>query len=161
VRIALERKLYPYDDNPLKLLKKPIGYGYRPENALIGVAAACVVGWVVYWRSHRIGIMVPSDKDAANELQTTGKLPAHYPRFNPFIASLEYTFPLVKLGQADKWQPDPGPAPPFKGNLFQRLAQLVALRRSLRWIIWAQILLGWLLATLFVAAVTGLVQHGS
>jgi hypothetical protein len=161
VRIALEKKLYPQDDNPLKFLKKPIGYGYRQENALIGVATACVIGWVVYWRSNRMGIMVPSDKDAADTLRTTGTLPAHYARFHPLIASLENTFPLVKLGQVDKWQPEPSPAPPLTGNLFQRLAQLVALRRSLRWIIWAQILLGWLLATLFVAAVTGLVQHGS
>ena len=161
VRIALERKLYSHDDNPLKFLKKPIGYGYRPENALIGVAALSVVGWIVYWRSHRMGIMVPSDKDAADAVRTTGKLPAHYPRFNPLIASLEHTFPLVKLGQADKWQPEPSPAPPFKGTVGQRLVQLVALRRSLRWILWAQILLGWLLATLFLAAVTGLVQHGS
>jgi hypothetical protein len=161
VRIELERKLYRYDDNPLKLLKKPIGYGYRPENALIGVAAVCLVGWVIYRRGYRMGIMVPSDKDAARELQTTGKLPTHYPRFHPFIASLEYTFPLVKLGQADKWQADPSCAPSAEGKLFRRLAQMITLRRSLRWIIWAQILLGWLLATLFVGAVTGLVQHGS
>jgi hypothetical protein len=160
VRIALERKLYPVDDNPLKLLKKPIGYGYRPENALMGVAIVCAVGWVVYWRSYRMGIMVPSDKDAANELQRTGKLPAHYPRFSPFIASLEHTFPLVKLGQSDKWQPEPSPAPLFEGNIWRRLVQFVGLRRSLRWFVWAQILLGWLLATLFLAAVTGLIQHG-
>jgi len=138
-----------------------IGYGYRPENALIYMGAVCVVGWVVYWRSYRMGIIIPSDKDAAHELQTKGKLPANYPRFNPLIASLENTFPLVKLGQADKWQPEPRPAPPFTGNLFQRLWQLVALRRSLHWIVWAQILLGWLLAALFAAAVTGLVQHGT
>jgi len=159
VRIALEKMLYRQDDNPLKFLKPPIGYGYRPENALIGVAGACIIGSVVYWRSYRMGIMVPSDKDAATTLRQTGRLPAHYPRFQPFIASLENTFPLVKLGQAAKWQPDPNPAPPLRGNVFQRLAQLLTLQRSLRWLIWAQILLGWLLATLFLAAVTGLVQH--
>ena len=161
VRIALEKNLYSQDDNPIKFLKKSIGYGYRPENALIGIVAACVIGWIVNRRSHRMGLMVPSDKDAAETLRSTGNLPPQYPRFHPLIASVEHTFPLIKLGQADKWQPDPSPAPPFKGTVLQRLGQLVALKRSLRWIIWAQILLGWLLATLFVAAVTGLIQHGS
>ena len=160
VRIALEKKLYPQDDNPLKFLKKSIGYGYRPENALIGIMATCLIGWIVYRRSHRMGLMVPSDTDAAEALRSTGKLPPDYPRFHPLIASLENTFPLIKLGQADNWQPDPSPASPFKGSVFQRLRQLVALKRSLRWIVWAQILLGWLLATLFVAAVTGLIRHG-
>ncbi len=151
----------PGPTQPYRQLARYFDAVGKTENAVIGVAAACVVGWVVYRRSQRMGIMAPSDKDAAKELQNTGKLPGHYPRFNLFIASLEYTFPLVKLGQADKWQPQPGDAPPLKGSLFRRLAQLIALRRSLRWIIWAQILLGWLLATLFVAAITGLVQHGT
>jgi hypothetical protein len=66
---------------------------------------------------------------------------------------------LVKLGQTDKWQPAARSAPAFEGSIFRRLAQLFTLRRSLRWIVWGQILLGWLLATLFVAAATGLVQH--
>src|SRR6185369_7449703 len=91
VRIALERKLYSQDDNPLKPLKKSIGYGYRPENALIGIMAACLVGWIIYRRSHRMGLMVPSDKEAAETLRSTGTLPPHYPRFHPLIASLEYT----------------------------------------------------------------------
>jgi hypothetical protein len=71
-------------------------------------------------------------------------LPPHYPRFQPLMFSLETTFPLVKLGQADKWQPDPA-APGFM--------------RILRWCIRVQILLGWLFATLFLAAVSGIVQH--
>jgi hypothetical protein len=161
VLIALERRLYPQDDNPLKFLKKAIGYGYKPERAVGGLAIVCAVGWLAYWRSQRMGIMIPSDKDAAEALRTTGKIPAHYPRFNSLIASVENTFPLVKLGQADTWRPDSSPAPPFIGNIRQRLWQSVALRRSLPWIIWAQILLGWLFATLFVAAVAGLIHHGT
>jgi len=82
--------------------------------------------------------MTPTDKDAANAFKTGFPVPAHYPKFQPVIYSLENTFPLVKLGQGDKWRP---------------------LKTGPRWVVWLQILLGWLLATLFVAGIAGVVQH--
>jgi hypothetical protein len=85
---------------------------------------------------------VGSAKRSAATSRSAGgaaKLPDYYPRFQPLIFSFKNTFPLVKLGQADKWQPNP--------------------KSGLRWVVWIQILLGWRLATLFVAGVTGLVQH--
>jgi hypothetical protein len=53
---------------------------------------------------------------------------------------------LAKLGQADKWQPDPRPtAPP--------------LARMARWALWVQVVIGWILATLFVAGISGLIRR--
>ena len=66
-------------------------------------------------------------------------LPPHYSNFSAPIYSLENTFPLVKLGQADKWQPDPANE---KSRLLQRT-------------IWLRNIAGWFLTTLFVAAVSG------
>ncbi len=68
--------------------------------------------------------------------------------------------PLVKLGQADKWAPDPSPqtvvCDPQKpwAWLWCELAR----PGFLRWFRRGQICAGWVLATLFVAGVTGIVR---
>jgi hypothetical protein len=87
-------------------------------------------------------MMIPTDKDAAERFVSRRELPPHYSIFSAPIYSLENTFPLVKLGQADKWQPDPA------GEQ----------SRPLQRIIWLQNIAGWFLTTLFVAAVSGVVQ---
>jgi hypothetical protein len=71
-------------------------------------------------------------------------LPSHYPPLSPLAYSFENTFPLIKLGQADRLQPKPEGKVPSQ---------------ALRWFRWAQILVGWLLAGLFAAAVAHLVQR--
>jgi hypothetical protein len=202
------------------------------------------LGWIIYRRAYLAGTIVPSDKDAYNDLKSKRSLPPYYPRFAPLILSLENSLPLVKLGQADKWQPDPEassqlipspkrePAPPSSligspiegasgskkvsesdvsdqvgeknaidhplsavSALDKKLAEplppmFAAVRRGVRsmlyatglrpdtsgqsattplsrrytsptflkWVIWIQILFGWLFATLFVAGITGIVR---
>ncbi len=142
---AMEAKLTTFWMWPIKA---PIGYGYDPENAIWGLLGLTGIGALIYWRAQRMGEIVPSDKDAyAGFKSTPSALPSHYPQFQPVVFSLENTFPLVKLGQTDRWQCDPKPTRHFSR------------RRLLRWTIWIQIILGWLLATLFLAAVSGIVQH--
>jgi hypothetical protein len=125
------------------ILKLTIGYGYHPERAIWALAILVVLGWVVYGASYSAGRMAPTEKEAYTEFKKPGgKLPAQYPAFSPAIYSLENSVPLVKLDQAVKWQPDPAAAwPPF-----------------VRWFLRLQILLGWVLATFFVAGVTGIVH---
>jgi hypothetical protein len=83
-----------------------IGYGYRPIWAVGYISLMSTLGWIIYRRGYLARTMVPTDKDAYNELKLGKRLPPHYPRFAPLIFSLENSLPLVKLGQADKWQPD-------------------------------------------------------
>jgi hypothetical protein len=142
VRKTAEKLLSERNDGRgTRILKRSIGYGYDPENAIWGLGGLTMVGWLLYWRSYRMGTMVPTDRDAGEAFRSSHTLPAHYPRFHALIYSLENTFPLVKLGQADKWQPDPS-----------------GKRRDFRWLRWLQIVLGWFLAVLFAAAVSGLVR---
>ena len=101
--------------------------------------------------------MTPTDKDAAQSVRSGRGLPPDYPRFQPIVYSLENTFPLVKLGQADKWQPDPkSEKQPLRNK---RFFGWICSPWFLRVFIWIQILLGWLFATLFLAVVSGIVQH--
>ncbi len=121
-------------------LKALIGYGYQPGNAIWLMVALWLIGGFLCWQNYCAGAIVPTDKDVYKEFQPKREAPGYYPRFEPLVFSLENTFPLVKLGQADKWQ--------------------AASQSYMRWFIWVQILLGWLFATLFVAAVSGIVHHG-
>jgi hypothetical protein len=176
-------------------LKVAVGYGYRPLWAFWEVLGLSAVGWIIYRRSYIAGNIVPTDKNAYKSFKSDGKVPANYTTFAPLIYSVENSLPLVKLGQADKWQPDPNAAGPPSN---QRTWPIVSSRqhfwarfvswlqpylillglqadpnpgsppsafrrwgttpRFLRWFLWIQILLGWLLATLFVAGVTGIVR---
>ncbi|MBV9265263.1 MAG: hypothetical protein JO061_03750 [Acidobacteriaceae bacterium] len=166
------------------LLRWTIGYGYDPQWAIWEIAGLSAVGWILYRRSYFAGQIVPTDKDAYSSLKANHRLPDHHSRFSPLIYSLENTFPIVKLGQTDRWQPDPHPQ---KANLSSEIdadPRIAATGRSsslyrlflrattfapkllhfsespqfIRWFIWIQILLGWLLATLFVAGVAGIVH---
>ncbi len=102
------------------------------------------------------------------------QVPPNYPRFHPFVYSLENCVPLVKLGQAEFWAPDPGvlqreraPAT-LTGRLLWPRAVWNSVLRGVNYLaesptfvqllLWIQILLGWVLATLFVAGVTGIVR---
>jgi len=89
-------------------LRAAIGYGYRPILAVWYSLVLGVIGWIIYRRSYLAGSLVPRDKDAYGKLKDDGVLPSYYPRFYPLVMSVENSLPLVKLGQTDKWQPDPG-----------------------------------------------------
>ncbi len=233
------------------ILRFTIGYGYDPIRAFWWVAGLSGLGWIIYRRSYLAGGIVPTEKDACADFRKAErKVPAQYPSFSPLIYSVENSLPLVKLGQGDKWQPDPepdhraahqvspaigqrgtwarrseglqkstteansNPAPPAVGqtipsspigtvistgsltaavgpalasdkkerepaaiSVVQRMLCSLGLKpalentgkpsllrhfgtspRFIKWFLWIQILLGWLLATLFVAGVSGIVR---
>jgi hypothetical protein len=118
-------------------LRVSIGYGYYPGRAIWLIIILSLLGWIVYGASYRAGTMIPTDKDAFNAFNNKDPLPAYYPAFSPLVYSVENSLPLVKLGQGDKWQPLGGFV-----LCFYRM----------------QILFGWLLGTLFVAGVSGIVH---
>jgi sRNA-binding regulator protein Hfq len=173
------------------ILKGTIGYGNRPLLAFPWILGLTGLGWILYRRSYLTGGMVPTEREARKDFEQDGRSPAHYPAFSPLVYSVENSLPLVKLGQADKWQPDPvlkpahhrnwvasairskawrrlkwlerslifaGLVGPSKHERPSRFSRFGASPRFLRWFLWAQILLGWLLATLFLAGVTGVVR---
>jgi hypothetical protein len=168
------------------VLRGSIGYGYYPARAIWEIVGLSALGWIIYRRSYLAGTMVPTDKDAYMKFQGEGQAPPHYPNFSPLVYSVENSLPLVKLGQADKWQPDPEvsasqnrPVPKPGHQDARRWARLTTMwdrmptwlrdagtwtsakttsPKFVLWFLWIQILLGWLLATLFVAGVSGIVH---
>ncbi len=169
-------------------------YGYRPLRALWEILGLSALGWIIYRRSYLAGAVVPTDKDAYEEFKKSGQPLSYYRRFFPLIYSVENSLPLVKLGQEEKWEPDPSPESqpekatgrptlgaarrwPRRLRWLQSVLVFVGLHapddpqvprsgvsrwgtssRFLRWFLWVQILLGWLLATLFLAGVSGIIK---
>ena len=105
-----------------------------------------------------MGSIVPTDREAYNSFKR-GQLPGNYPGFSAAVYSLENSLPLVKLGQADKWQPDPG-----RTGFSTAVSDARVCRKWLTsppfliWFLRAQILLDWVLATFFAAGVSGIVH---
>ena len=115
-----------------------------PLRILYSITLVVVLGWVIFGIAGASGAMAPTERDAYLNW-ATGKEPASaYPRFQPFVYSLENSLPLVKLGQDDRWAPDSG---------FDKPGHL-PVYWLLMWSRWILILMGWLQATVLAAAVS-------
>jgi hypothetical protein len=125
------------------LFRWTIGYGVYPRRALWWLVLLVLVGWGVYRRAYFKGAIAPTNKETYTEFHSKRNPPENYPHFYALAYSTENCFPLVKLGQTEYWAPDP--------NQEGFTAQL-------RWFRWSQVLLGWTLATFFVAGITGIAR---
>lgn len=91
-------------------LKVIVGYGYYPSRpAVWWLAALTLVGFALFWAGYSVGNMTPTDKEAYTSFENDHQPPSYYGTFHAFIFSLEDSFQLVKLGQVDRWQPNPHP----------------------------------------------------
>jgi hypothetical protein len=137
------------------VLRLTIGYGNYPLRAFWWLAAIVLLGFALYGAGCSMGSIAPTDKEAYVTFKSGGQVPANYARFNALIYSVENSLPFVKLGQADRWQPDPHPSSFVRPVSIFPFTFFVSFAGLLRWYQWSQILFGWLLGTLFIAGVTG------
>jgi len=110
------------------------------------IAATLLIGTAIFsWGGNR-GAMTPADAGAA------GSISAHYPKYQPFIYTLENSVPLVKFGMDNKWAPDP--APPFCQPWFPSVPWLhfISTYGVLVFTRWALIVGGWFQASVLAAA---------
>lgn len=156
VRARDQRLWQRYLVNPA--LRLTIGYGYYPLRAFWWLAAFIFVGFVLFGIGYRTGSITPTDKDAYFTFGSARQIPAHYERFYPVIYSFENSLPFVKLGQVDHWQPDPDPKSFVWRVPVSAFALWISFSGVLRCYQWLQILSGWVLGTLFIAGVTGIVR---
>jgi hypothetical protein len=141
------------------ILRWAIGYGYHPGRSLWFLLGLVALGLTLFGSGYAAGSIAPTEKEAYSTFKQASQLPPHCDGFNPFIYSLENSFPLIKLGQIDHWQPDPDkhwqlhPRDWVPRSLYWLFSPW-----SLRWFRWIQICLGWFFATMGIAAVTGIVR---
>jgi hypothetical protein len=135
-----------------------MAYGYHPLRALTVAAWIIIVGSCVFWYGHRLGCI----KSTARRSQT-------HPQFCALVYSLDVFLPVIKLFQKDYWVPVVR-APicsPMRTTRFTRGLRLAGRRiPDARWLLshcvrlwhWAQIVVGWVITTLVVAGLAGLIR---
>jgi hypothetical protein len=141
-----------------------IGYGYRPANALWFFFFFLVLGTRIFQNAYRDKVIVRTKSNAE-------------PKFHPFIYSLETFVPLLKLGMGDHWAPSDASDKPILtlspalkrftlhflyGRLDAQRRLAISPQHSLsllvRHYLWIHIICGWLVTTLLVAGLSGILK---
>ena len=121
-----------------------IGYGYRPWRAFwIGIVIV-LLGWLFFWAGYRAEVMTPAKEGA----DASGG-------FCALVYSLDVFVPLVDLRQANYCMPN--------ANLTGEVSisdklKLTVSGKYLRYYLWFEVIAGWILTTLLVVGLTGLVR---
>jgi hypothetical protein len=142
------------------------GYGYQPLRTVVAMLVVFLFSGLHYQRAAELGLMGPtsaiiqSNTEIANacgnlanhrETQWTqcGALPQEYTTFSPYWYSADLILPLVDLQQEKDWSPivmkDDGKTPIWAGAF-------------IRWLMWFEILFGWIASALLVAVLGNLVK---
>ena len=121
-----------------------IAYGYRPLRALWIGLVLVLLGWLFFWAGYRADVMTPANEGA----DASGG-------FSALVYSLDVFVPLVDLRQASNWLPNANRA--GKVRISDNIKIAVS-GKVLRYYFWFEIIAGWVLTTLLVVGVTGLVR---
>jgi hypothetical protein len=158
------------------ILKSTVSFGYEPLRTGYWLSGLTGLGWLIYWRARRVGAITPKEEKAYETFKRTGRVPENYPPLHPLVYSLENSIPLLNLGQVDRWQPHASPRRPEPSNAssFPMMIRRVLPAQFLSWLSgkvwqleserfliwhWIQIVLGWILAALFIAGITGIIRR--
>ncbi len=118
-----------------------IGYGHKPWRALLFMAFFLVLGAAVFSVAHDRQVMVPSKVQVLDPTPYI-KCTKSYPCLQPIVYSLDAFLPIVDLHQEKYWLPD--------------------VSKNYGWLyrvyLWLHIIFGWILTTVLVAGLTGLVK---
>jgi hypothetical protein len=125
-----------------------IGHGYKPWLALYWMAAVVLLGSVVFYNANSLQVMQPAKERILMEREKPGKsawVPKDYPEFNPIIYSLDVFLPIVDLHQESYWLPATDLGHWYAGGWYRAY-------------MWLHIALGWIMTTIAVAGLTGIVK---
>jgi|SRR6516225_1928665 len=150
-------RIWPWLGNRL-FLDLGMAYGYEPQRLLVLAGVFVLAGGVLFGAGYKAGTIIPAKKVEEN---------TRYPSFDPWMYSLDTLLPIINFGQKDYWWPEVSHTQLGSVSSVQ-LASLaphdpkttkwwtsVAFLRVYRWV---HIGIGWLLITLGIAGVTGLVR---
>jgi hypothetical protein len=154
VLIAEERGRYADLSLPLRMwgafLDVVIAYGYEPMRAVAWALAVVLLGWGAVTMGKRAGVLRPTWPE--NRPASTND---PYEELHPLLYSLDVFLPFVNLHQEHYWWPDANAS----GECVV-LGRAIRVRgRTLRYYLWLQIVVGWLLSAIFIAGVSGLISQ--
>lgn len=131
------------------------GYGHRPLRALKGFALFLALGCVLFGLGYCCGLITPSNVDtyAANDGTEPGDISPDYPKFNFIMYSIDTFVPIMNFHQQGYWLPNPNQ------GVIQQIPWIpLSAGGFLRFYLWFHIAAGWVLTTLFVVGLTGLIR---
>lgn len=150
IAIARKQALIARSGNPASRLARhlvlwPVGYGYRPGRALGCLLALIALGTLIFSGPVGGGTMLPVKLGEAQvtAYRTCAALPSGYPRFQPLVYAIDTALPIIDFHQEAWWMPDEADVRGFWTQVY----------------LWLHIALGWLLTTLGIAAVTGIIKR--
>lgn len=132
-----------------------LGYGYQPAKMLPFMIAFVAAGFFVFRKAFGDGVLSsPAQSRIKGTTPPNGTDPDSTPKFSAFLYSLEAFIPLVNLHQVAHWLPNA-----TRGRQLFRIAKFTPHSgRLTRFWLPFHILCGWILTTLFVAALVGLLR---
>ena len=134
-----------------------IAHGYKPTRALIVSLAVIAFGTSLFHSGYRDGWIEASDLEA-HTIATAEDSSLTYPEFFPLTYSLDVFLPVIDLHQASYWIPKASLGEPVDKNI-DFLSTGIRDGGVLLAYFWLQIMLGWVLTSLWVAGFTGLVRR--
>jgi len=130
-----------------------IGYGYRPFRVIRWILAFIIVGWMIFGLGNHYGIMTPSKVETylSSDVKKERKaLSPDYPKFSFVIYSIDAFIPVINLHVKDYWQPNAN-----KGD--KRFLSFTS-GELLRIYLIVHTFAGWILTTVFLIGLTGLIK---
>ena len=140
------------------------GFGYRPLKTVGWMVMVWLICGAAFMMAARSGLIAPTNASlyTNQDLQQCGfgneglgvawtecaRLPPEYSPFDPFVYSLDVILPLLDLKQENEWRPVVHDA---HGNE-------LSFGHALRFLMWFEILFGWITSLLLVSALGKLVQ---
>jgi hypothetical protein len=136
-------------------------YGYEPWRAFVGSIIVITVGTCLFSWGFSRELMLPT-RDTGYKRDATGQVIVlngrrtvnpDYPVFSPLVYSLECFTPLLKLDQSANWTPNAN-----RGELKTFFCWRATTGTWLQRYFWGHIILGWVLTSLWIGAITGLLK---
>lgn len=141
------------------------GYGHRPSRIVLWLFGVCALCSLAYYGGRYQGLIGPSapviqlhprlahcgtggDPGAIHWTSPDCPVPPEYSTFQPFFYSLDVIIPFVDLHQEADWGP----------VVTNKSGETLWWGRVLRWIMWFEIIFGWIASVMFVGIISRLVD---
>lgn len=121
------------------------GYGHKPEQAFFWLLMLWALGSIAVWYGDKHdAFFTAMDRVYVEAAQSRPfQIPAEYPALNAVVYSLDVLIPFLDLNQERYWLPD-------RTNEYGSWLQIG---------LWVYVVLGWIIVSFGVAAVTGLIKR--
>ena len=130
------------------------GYGYRTWRPLWVGLLLVGIGWGLFHGGARAGVIMRVERDQFVPVDEAVSLVQ--PHFHPLLYSFDIFLPVISFGHADLWAPNEaikGPLLNVGGHVIPISGLVLCCYK------WALIVLGWVLTTLFIAGLTGIIRR--